>query len=395
MPTMMPKTKKRVFLDYASTTPVLPEVFKAMKPYFQEDFGNPSALYEEGAFAKKAVEKARKEIASILSAHSDEIVFTASGTESINLSVTGVVSFLKSRIKKPHIITSSFEHPAVLETLQALEFLGVEVTYVSPNEKGIIEPNDIMKSLKGNTILVSIMYANNEIGTIQPIKEIAKTIRFFRKSKKKNLDLPYFHTDASQAANYLSLNTLELHTDLLTLDASKIYGPKGIGLLYIRRGVKVSPIIFGGGQEEGRRSGTENISHIVGFAKALSVAVRFREGEVKRLTLIRDYGIKTILNNHKKARLNGDSINRLPNNINICFPKLDAEFTVIKLDSLGFAISSSSSCRTLSENANSYVIEAIGIGRDCAQSSLRITLGRETKKSDIVQLSKALKRIVS
>ncbi len=386
--------KKRIFLDYASTTPALHEVEKAMRPFFATSFANPSALYEEGVNARKIVEKSRKEVARILSAHSDEIIFTGSGTESDNLALFGTVKTLRLKIPKPHIITSSFEHPAILEAAKQLEKEGVEVTYISPDKNGFITPSEIKKELKSNTVLVSVMFANNEIGTVQNIREIAKTIRLFRKEKKKDKDFPYLHTDASQAANYFSLNVLELHTDLLTLDGSKIYGPKGIGMLFVRRGVKITPQIVGGGQEKGFRSGTENVPLIVGFTKAFSIVQSDREKESKRLNILRDFVIKKILKEHPKAKLNGSFTSRLPNNINICFPGIDAEFAVIKLDSLGFACSSSSSCRTLSENSSSYVIESIGGGEECRESSLRFSLGRGNVKKDLIALCKILKKIL-
>jgi len=243
------------------------------------------------------------------------------------------------------------------------------------------------------------MYANNEIGTVQPIREIAKSIRHFRKSKKygsraSKCGWPYFHTDASQATNYCSLNVLRLGVDLMTIDGSKMYGPKGTGLLFARRGILLAPQIVGGGQEAGMRSGTENVPFIVGLSKALSIVNRDKDKELKRLTTLRDFAIKNILKNHKNAILNGDDKNRLPNNINICFPNLDAEFAVIKLDSLGIACSSSSSCQTLSDSSTSYVIDSIGRGKECSKSSLRFTLGRSTSKSDILRLISSLKKVI-
>jgi len=387
--------QKRIFLDYASTTPILPEVQKVMMPFFSSNFANPAALYEEGVFVKKVIENSRKKVASLLKAHNDEIFFTGSGTESDNLALFGIVNALKSKIKNPHIITSSFEHPAIIEATKSLESEGVEVTYIKPNKDGFILPEEIKKALKNNTVLVSIMFANNEIGTIQNIREIAKTVRIFRKNKKTNTSLPYIHTDASQATNYFELNVLELHADLLTLDGSKIYGPKGVGILFLRRGVKLSPLIVGGGQEGGVRSGTENVSAIVGFEKAFSIVQTDREKESRRLQLIRDFTIKKILKENKNSELNGSFTDRLPNNINICFKGIDAEFAVIKLDSLGFCVSSSSSCRTIGENSSSYVIEAIGKGKECSESSLRFTLGRNTKKEDMIALCKTIKKIFS
>ena len=394
---MVTKRATRIFFDHASTTPVLPEVLRSMKPYWNQNFANPSALYEEGLLSHKAIQTARKTIADILHAHSDEIVFTGSGTESDNLAIVGVVEGVmeQAKIKKPHIISTAFEHPAVLEVLKRLEEKKVvTVTYIIPDGDGFVHPKDIADALTDATILVSVMYANNEIGTIQDIREIAKVIRNFKKNKKTNTMFPYFHTDASQAANYLPLNVLELHTDLLTLDASKIYGPKGIGLLFVRRGTHLQPIILGGGQEEGRRSGTENIPSIVGFAKALSIVQSDKDKESKRLFSLTSILTDQILKKYPSAKLNGSLSNRLPNIVNVCFPNIDAEFAVIKLDSLGVACSMASSCRTLKENDTSYVIESIGRGKECAESSLRLSLGRASTKQEVNQFLKQLKKVL-
>lgn len=392
---MKAQKTKRIFLDHASTTPVLPEVFLAMKPYFSHTFANPSALYVEGLETKAVIEKARSSIADILSAHKDEIIFTGSGTEADNLAIFGVLEALKKTVAKPHIVVSALEHPAILEAVEVIKKEGVEVTVLFPNEEGIISPDDVYTSLKQNTVLVSIMYANNEIGTIEPIRDIAKAIRLFRKNKKKQNFLPYFHTDASQAGNYLSLGIPQLGVDMMTLDASKIYGPKGIGMLFVRRGLELSPMIVGGGQERGIRSGTENIASIVGFAKALSLAQSQKEKESKRLTLLRDWTIKEIKKHFPTAHINGSLTERLPNNINVCFPGLDGEFAVIKCDAEGVALSSSSSCQTLKDTSRSYVIESLGEKADCAESSLRITLGRCTEKKDMERAIKVFKKVIS
>ncbi len=282
------------------------------------------------------------------------------------------------------------------------------MTIVPVDADGLVSPSSIQKALKASTVLVSIMYANNEVGTIQPIKEIAKTIRHFKKAKNSKLttnyasrhdlliDYPYFHTDASQAANYCNLNVLQLGIDLMTLDGSKIYGPKGIGMLWVKRDTHIESIIFGGGQESGLRSGTENVPYIIGFAKALSIVSKSAQSETKRLSKLRDSAIKTILKKYKGAVLNGSSSERLPNNINICFKGIDAEFAVIKADALGILCSGASSCRTLSENSRSYVLEAMQKDGeiDCADSSLRFTLGRNTTTHDIRTLIATLPKII-
>ncbi len=386
---------KRVYLDHASTTPIDESVSRAMKPFFSQQFYNPSALYQEGVKAKGILDDARKEVATVLHAQPDEIVFTGSGTESDNLAIIGIVRASKKLIPKPHIIVSSIEHPGVLELVSEVRSLGGEVTLVGPDSRGIINPELIRKALTINTVLVSIMYANNEIGTIQPIKEITKVIRHFKKNKKKNIQFPYMHTDASQAANYCSLNVLQLGVDLLTLDGSKIYGPKGVGVLFCKRGVLISPIVFGGGQEKGLRSGTENLAYIVGFAKALTLTQKIMDSEVIRLTKIRDITIQKILKAFPTAQINGDWILRLPNNINMCFPGIDGEYAVIKADALGILCSTASSCRTLSENLRSYVLDAIPGGKKCAESSIRFTMGRSTTLQDMNYLLTVLPRIVS
>jgi cysteine desulfurase len=383
--------KKRVFLDYASSTPVLEEVEQEMAKYKSATFYNPSALYSEALSAKEALSISRNKIANLISAQKNNIVFTSGGTEGNNLAILGVFEAHKKDNFIPHFITTSIEHPAVLEVFKEIEKRGGEVTIVPVDVDGIVISKDIKDSIKENTVLVSVMYANNEIGTVQPINEIAKTIRDWRKNK--NTKLPYLHTDACQAPSYLDMNVLRLGVDLMTVDGIKIYGPRGIGFLYVREDVSISPIVFGGGQENGLRSGTENISGIVGLSKALEVVVKDREKESKRLEELWHYAVDNILDSFPTATLNGHHKNRLPNNINICFPGLDAEFAVIALDVLGVSASYSSSCRTLKEDSSSYVISNMG-KEECSMSSLRFTMGRGTKISDIDFLLKALKKVV-
>lgn len=383
--------KKRVFLDYASTTPVLKEVELEMEKVRKNLYLNPSALYTEALSSKEALSYARKKIADIISAQKDDIVFTSGGTESNNLAILGVFEAHKKDGFIPHFITISIEHPSVLEVFNEIKKRGGEVTILPVNENGIVSAHNIREAIKENTVLVSVMYANNEIGTIQPINEISKTIKDFR--RKNNTVLPYFHSDVCQTPSYLDLNVLRLGVDIMTVDGIKIYGPRGSGFLYVRGGVSINPILFGGGQEKGLRSGTENVESAVGLATALEKVTGSREKESQRLLVIRDYAIKNILENFEGAKLNGSQMERLPNNINICFPKMDAEFTVIALDVNGICASYSSSCRTLKEDSSSYVISSIG-REDCSLSSLRFTLGRGTKKSDIDYLIKVLKKIV-
>ncbi len=383
--------KKRVFLDYASSTPVLKEVEQEMAKFKSATFYNPSALYSEALSAKETLSLSRNKIANLISAQKNNIVFTSGGTESNNLAILGVFEAHKKDDFIPHFITTAIEHPAVLEVFKEIEKRGGEVTIVPVGIDGIVKPKDIKDSIKENTVLVSVMYANNEIGTIQPVNEIAKLIRDWRKNK--NTKLPYLHTDACQAPSYLDMNVLRLGVDLMTVDGIKIYGPRGTGFLYVRDDVAISPIMFGGGQEKGLRSGTENIAGVVGLSKALEVVIKDREKESKRLEELRHYTIDSILNAFPTASLNGHKKNRLPNNINICFSSLDAEFAVIALDVIGVSASYSSSCRTLKEDSSSYVISNIG-REECGMSSLRFTMGRDTKISDVDFLLKALKKVI-
>ncbi|MDD4988810.1 MAG: cysteine desulfurase family protein [Candidatus Pacebacteria bacterium] len=384
--------KKRIYLDYASTTPLDKEVFEAMKPFFSENFENPSSLYTGGVSAKKAVADARKSIGGEFGVRAEEIIFTSGGTEANNMALLGVFRSAKKKISKPHVITSVIEHPSILEVCKQIEKEGGEITYVPVSENGIVNPKDIAKVLQKNTILVSVMYANNEIGTIQPISEIARLIRQFQKDYGVKIA---FHTDASQAANYLPLKVDSLGVSLMTLDGSKIYGPKGVGVLYKKKEVSIEPILFGGGQEVGVRSGTENVPGIVGMAKALEKCAQIRSSESARLTGLRDFLIAEILKKFPKVTLNGDQVRRLPNNVNICFPELDAEFAVIKLDEAGIACSSTSACNNLSENPFSYVIGALPDKKGCERSSLRFTLGRETVKTELDNVLKILSKILN
>jgi cysteine desulfurase len=394
----MKRKAERIFLDHASTTPLDKRVYSAMRPFLLGKFTNPSALYGEAVEVKNLLNKFRSDVANILHAHSNEVIFTGSGTEADNLAIIGLfesVSNLHSPffIRHPHFVTTVFEHPAILETFKYLEKRGAQVSYLPVFKDGFISVANLKNALKPNTALVSIMYANNEIGTIQPIKEIAKTIRIYNKNRAKNSTKTYFHTDASQATNYCNINVLELGVDLMTLDGSKIYGPKGVGALFVRRGVSLAPIIHGGGQEQGLRSGTENLSGIAGFAKALSLVETEKVTESKRLIKLRDLAIGSILKSFPESSLNGSLENRLPNNINICFPRILGELAVLRLDASGISISSSSSCRSLKDNTSSYVIEHLGKGKNCAESSLRISLGRSTTRNQINTLLSKLELV--
>ena len=423
-------------MDYASGTPA-------------DGLGNPGGLHKEGLVAKKILEDARIRVARVLGARPREIIFTSSGTEANNLAILGIVSSGGGRsslknskrpdLKEPiHIIITNIEHSSILETCKYLENppaggKQAKVTYVPVEKNGIVDPDKIKKALRPNTVLVSVMYANNEIGTIQPIREIAKIIRHFRKIKtgkrsglknSKRPDLfPVFHTDAVQAANYLDIRPEFLGVDLLTLNSSKIYGPQGVGMLYARTGVKLKSIFHGGDQEFGLRPGTENIIAISGFARALEIAQKIREKESARLTKLRDYFIKAssskdflgprvaslnqTLENLPKTLLvlNGDLAKSLPNIVNISIPNIESEMLVLELDAYGIAVSSKSACKS-SDEGESHVIRALrspgGAGTKeglpaealAKAGSLRISLGRSTTKSDIDYLLKSLRAIL-
>jgi len=394
------KSKKITYLDYAALAPLDPKIAKKIDFSKSDIIANPSAIHQSGVKAHTLIEQARSKIAECLFAHSDEIIFTGSGTESDALAILGTVRAYTGK-GKPHIITTMIEHSAVLENCKMLEMRNeIEVTYVKVDAQGTIDLKEIKDSLKENTVLVSVMYANNEIGTIQPIIEIAKVIRHHRKNN--NISFPLFHTDACQAMNYLFTENIEkLGVDLLTFNSSKIYGPQGIGVLYKKRGINITPLYVGGGQEFGLRSGTENTSAIIGIAKALEETNKIKDKESIRLTKIRDYGIEKLLELSEVSGyeiiLNGDKINRLPNNINISISGISSELLVIELDAKGIQVSSKSACKS-DEPYESYVISALrkaqNIPVSSTDGSLRISLGRQTKKRDIDLLVTELRKIL-
>lgn len=392
------KVGVRVYLDHAATTPVDPRVFKAMEPFFTEHFENPGSIHKEGVYAKGAVTKARNTIAKILDGHPDEMIFTSGGTESNNLAIRGVLNAVPKLHEKAHMVTSAIEHASVLDVFYKLEKSGITVSYIPVDKYGIIKIEELKKSLRPETVLVSVMYANNEIGTVQPIHDIAKIIRNFRKQQLsthnlKSTAFPLFHTDASQAPAYLEIVISKLGVDLLTLDGQKIYGPKGIGLLYKRRGIVLEPMFYGGNQEFNLRPGTENVPGIVGFVEALKLVTQERGEEAKRLTALRDYFIEEVLKNIKDAELNGDRTERLPNNVNISFPGLESDWVVLQLDAAGIAVGSKSAC-LLGDEGGSYVISALHKSDAHARSSVRFTFGRNTTKKDIDYTLRVLTRII-
>lgn len=384
----------RIYLDHAATTYLDPAVERAMKPYWQALFGNPSAIYQEGLAAKKAVETARQEIARILNCLPTEIIFTAGGTESDNLAIFGIVNnFTKNNPGLiPHLITSQIEHHAILHALEYLEKNKLaQVSYLPVNQDGLIDLQTLKKALRDNTLLVSIMYANNEIGTIEPVTEISAVLKQANDGREHKI---YFHSDACQAAGALNLDVEKLGVDLLTINGSKLYGPKQIGLLFKRKNIKILPQIYGGGQEWALRSGTENVAGIVGLARALQLAQKNKNTENKRLTALRDWLIKKILAEIPSSHLNGHAQKRLPNNINISFDKVEGESIVLLLDKAGIACSTGSACTSKSLDP-SHVIMALGYPKERGHSSIRFTLGKKTTKKNLVYTVKTLKKVIS
>lgn len=372
--------KKRIFLDYASATPVLPEVKKKMDKYWSKDFYNPSAIYEESLAVKREVEEARKSVARTLGVSLSGIIFTASGTESDNLAILGTFEIAREVFKKPHIIISAIEHPAVVSAAKEVLRRGGEMSVLPVDEEGRVSLEVLKKLLKKNTFLVSIGLANSEIGTIQPLSKIGRILREYRKNNES--PYPCLHTDASQAPSYLDITLESPNLDLLTLDGSKIYGPKGVGILATRKGIKIHPIIFGGEQENARRSGTLNPALVVGFASALDIAVKNREKESGRLRVLQKYFIEQVNQCLPKAVINGSPDDSLPNIISVSLPDTLSEFVLLKLDKEGVMVSVGSACSNDGSVSGSEVIRAIG-KEELSESTLRFSFGRFTTFSEV------------
>lgn len=373
---------RQVYLDYSATTPVKDEVLNTMIPYFKENFGNPSSLYTSGLESKDAVNKAREQIAALINAEPSEIYFTAGGSEADNWTLIGAAEKLQG--KGNHIITSMIEHPAILRTCEYLEKRGFEVTYLQPEKSGIVLPETLEAAIKDNTILVSIMAVNNEIGTVEPIKELAAV------AKKHGI---LFHTDAVQALGNVPLDVKADGIDLMSLSSHKIYGPKGIGALYIRKGVRIDNFVHGGGQENGKRAGTENLPGIVGFGKAAELAKDNFEAHVKHCSELRDYLVEQVTANIADTRVNGTMDHRHPGNANITFDYIEGESILLLLDMHGIAISTGSACSSKSLKP-SHVLDAIKIPVELIHGSVRFTVGDFTTKEDIDYVVDCLKGIV-
>jgi len=373
---------KRIYLDYAATTPTDPEVVKAMEPYFFAKFGNPSSIHAFGQEAKKAIEDSRQILASFLGAKPEEIIFTSGGTESDNFAIEGVAYALEK--KGNHIITTAIEHHAITEPCKFLEKKGFKVTYAGVDKYGLVNPGDIRKAITDKTILISVMHANNEIGTIQPIAEISEI------AKSKGI---YFHTDAVQTVGHIPVNVDELNVDLLSLSAHKFYGPKGVGALYIRKGTRIERFLHGGDQEKGRRASTHNTTGIVGLGKAIELCQENMDREAKYQISLRDRLIKEVNDKISEVHLNGHPAIRLPNNVNFSIKYIEGESVLLNLDILGIAASTGSAC-TSSSLEPSHVLLAIGLSPEIAHGSLRLSLGRWTKEEDAAYLSEHLPKIV-
>jgi cysteine desulfurase len=371
-------------MDYAATTPTHPEVVEAMKPYFSDKFGNPSSIHSFGREAKKAIDEARDNIAGFIGARSEEIIFTSGGTEADNFALEGIA--YANEKKGNHIISTPVEHHAVTNCLGFLRKRGFNISYVPVDSTGSVDPEDIRKAITDKTVLVSVMHANNEIGTIEPIEEIGRICR------EKGV---YFHTDAVQTFGHMPIDVRKLNIDLLSASAHKLYGPKGVGMLYVRKGTKIVPYLHGGEQEAGKRASTENVPGIVGFAKAVELVNRSDNGSTEeRIRQLRDKLMNGILSNIDDSKLNGHPTKRLSNNVNVSISYIEGESMLLRLDMEGIAGSTGSACSSGSLEP-SHVLLAIGLGHEMAHSSLRLTLGRQTMEEEIDKVLEVLPGIVS
>ena len=374
---------QRIYLDHAATTPLRPEVRAAMEPYLSADgFGNPSSLHADGQRAKRALDAARDTLACALGAQFSEITFTSGGTEADNAALVGV---MLARGRGSHLITTQIEHEAVIETARFLEKLGFSVTYLPVDEQGRVAPRSVADALTDRTALVSVMHANNEVGTVQPLREIADLVHAHE---------AYLHTDAVQTFSQLPVNVHDLGVDLLSVSAHKIYGPKGVGALYVRSGIPIEPLLHGGGQERERRAGTENVPAIAGFGEAVRLLLPEREAVAARLTLLRDTFLAALRQRVPSIVLNGHPAERLPNNINLSFPGLDAETLLLTLDRAGISASSGSAC-TSGSIEPSHVLTAMGLPDDRVNSAIRLTLGRDTTRAEVDRAVDILAGIVT
>jgi cysteine desulfurase len=374
---------RRIYLDHAATTPTHPEVVKAMLPFFGDAFGNPSSIYSYGQEAKGALEEARIKVAELIGARSEEIVFTSGGTEADNFALEGIA--YANEHKGNHIITTPIEHHAVLEACKFLERRGFKITCLPVDRYGLVAPDDVKKAITAKTILISVMHANNEVGTIEPVEEIGEIAREAG---------VYFHTDAVQTVGHIPVNVDRLKVDLLSISGHKFYGPKGVGALYVRKGTKLVPLVHGGEHEKRRRAGTENVPGIVGLGKAVQLAGQEIGEEAKRLVYLRDKLIKGLEKKIDRVRLNGHPTKRLPNNVNVSVDFVEGESMILNLDLKGICASTGSACSSASLEP-SHVLLALGLPPEQAHGSLRFTLGRENTETDVERVLEVLPGIVA
>jgi len=374
---------RRIYLDHAATTPTRPEVVKAMLPYFTDAFGNPSSIYSYGQEARGAVEEARTKVAELIGARGEEIIFTSGGTEADNHALKGV-AYANER-KGNHIITTSIEHHAVMEVCKFLERRGFKITYLPVDEYGLVDPDDVKRAITDKTILISVMHANNQVGTIEPVEEIGKIAREAG---------VYFHTDAVQTLGHIPVNVDKLKVDLLAISAHKFYGPKGVGVLYVRKGTRLVSLMHGGEQEKRRRAGTENVPAIVGLGKAVELAGQEMGKGAERLAYLRDKLIKGLVEKVDHIRLNGHPTRRLPNNVNVSVDFVEGESMLLNLDLEGICASTGSACSSASLEP-SHVLLALGLPAEQAHGSLRFTLGRENTEADVERVLEVLPGIVA
>ena len=386
----MQQAARQIYLDHNATTPIDSAVVRVMRPFETSAYGNPGSFHSKGKEAKDAIDASRQWIAQWMGAREDEILFTGSGTESDNLAILGYARAHKDHGR--HLVTTAIEHHAVLEPMQFLARKeGFDLTVVPVERNGIVDAKKVVDAIRPDTTIISVMLANNEIGTIQPVEDIGRAIEKMRRDGRA----PHvaLHTDACQAAAYLPLDIAKLHVDLLTLNGSKIYGPKGVGLLYAKRGVKLQPLMFGGSQEKALRPGTENVAGIVGLAKALEIVEQRRHRDEEHLRPLQAMLIDGILNAISKTRLNGDREKRLPNNVNISIMDLEGEALILYLDAAGIYVSTGSACTSASLDP-SHVILALGMPYEVAHGSIRFSMGRSTTKRDIIYVLKTLPPLV-
>ena len=384
----MTLSDRLVYMDHAATTPVRPEVYEAMRPYFTEVFGNPSSIYTLAQEGRKGLDDSRATVAHLLGARSSELVFTSGGTESDNTALKGAAFALRSTGN--HIVTSSIEHHAILHTCHQLEQFGFEVTYLPVDRYGLVDPDDVGRAMNERTVLVSVMLANNEIGTVEPVAELSRVVKSEANRRGRTVVM---HTDAVQAAGWLDLDVRQLGVDMLSLSAHKFHGPKGTGALYVRRGTPFEPQQMGGGQERQRRSGTENVAGAVGMATALELATGEREEVVARCRHLRDKTITSLTQGVDGARLNGHPTQRLANNVSVSFEAVEGEPVLLGLDFAGVCASSGSACSTASLEP-SHVLLAIGLQADLAQGTIRLTLGRDNTEAEVDYLLEVLPGLV-